>query len=420
MRYAARALLVVILVSLVGCISRTYLPVAPNVLRDGSGSRQLEELPPTEQRPDMRIFYITDRVPERAGGRLVYGHERSSQISYGEATVSLGRDATWKGVVKYSTKGESDQYLMRVTKVEEIGTVMSMADLLQAVNGKVKLSNPQLKENQEAEARQHLEEELAKTPYKDVYIYVHGYNNSFDDSVMRLAGVWHYLGRRGVAIAYSWPAGIGGPLGYFYDRESGEFTVFHLKRALKIIAGCKSVERIHIIAHSRGTDVVTSALRELNIEYSAKGLDAQKELKLWTLVLAAPDLDRDVFRQRFAAENLMGVSRQFVIYCSSGDFALAVADWLFGSSTRLGQVEASSFSAEDRAMLKQLPQVQVVVCEVNGYSTSHAYVFSNPAALSDLVLVLRDGTAAGEANGRPLGYDNGIWYLGDKYFAGKK
>jgi len=43
-----------------------------------------------------------------------------------------------------------------------------------------------------------LSSRLAKTPDKEVYIFVHGYANSFDDSVTTLAQVWHFLGRRGV------------------------------------------------------------------------------------------------------------------------------------------------------------------------------------------------------------------------------
>ena len=44
-----------------------------------------------------------------------------------------------------------------------------------------------------------------------------------------------------------------------HDRESGEFTVYHLKQCLRAVAACPDVERVHLIAHSRGTDVTISA-----------------------------------------------------------------------------------------------------------------------------------------------------------------
>ena len=60
-------LMTVIAVSLAGCASGTRLPVPPNVLRDGSGSTQLRELPAAAQTPDMHLFYVTDRLNEGQG-----------------------------------------------------------------------------------------------------------------------------------------------------------------------------------------------------------------------------------------------------------------------------------------------------------------------------------------------------------------
>lgn len=403
-----------------GCFpSRTQLPVAPNVLRDGSGTSQLEALPPEQKTPQMRIFYITDRKIEKKEDRQVYTHQRAGNVTYGVATVEFPKDVTWAQVAAYSSSGHESQYTLRVGQVQPLGQFVPTIERLKVVDGKLIYADPQARDLEEAQARDILRQELAKTPYKDVYLFVHGFNNTFDDAILRLACLWHYLGRRGLPVAYTWPAGHGGLLGYFYDRESGEFTVFNLKRAIKIIASCPSVERIHIIAHSRGTDVVSTALRELNIEYTSAGLDPQKQMKLDTLVLAAPDLDRDVFRQRFTSENLLGVTRQMVLYASASDGALGLSNWLFGSTIRLGNVGVTDVSPSDMAMLRQLPSAQLVVTDVRGFSTSHDYVFTNPAALSDLILVLRDRKGAGEQNGRPLKDLHGIWYLDNNYFRRK-
>ncbi|MCC6357656.1 MAG: alpha/beta hydrolase [Phycisphaerales bacterium] len=78
---------------------------------------------------------------------------------------------------------------------------------------------------------------LAKTPCKEATIYVHGFNNDFETAASVMAQLWHFCGRAGVPIIYSWPAGSGLNLrGYNYDRESGEFTNFHLKRFLEAVA----------------------------------------------------------------------------------------------------------------------------------------------------------------------------------------
>lgn len=400
-----------------GCSSGERLPVPPNVLRDGSGSKQLADLPPQAHRPDMTLFYVTDRSADGTDQRGErYGYKRSQAVTYGTASVSLGKDVTWDEIVAYSgSKSYSEKYTMTVTKVEKGGTFEPTIKRMKAMNG-VLVLDEEGERREELAAHAVLAKALAQTPQKDVYVFVHGFANSFDDAVLRTAAMWHYVGRKGIAVAYTWPAGHGGMTGYFYDRESGEYTIYHLKRTLKIIAGCPSVERIHLIAHSRGTDVATTALRELNEEYRGGGKNPRVELKLQTLVLAAPDLDSDVFSQRFVCENLIGVADQIVVYGSKEDSAIALAKWLFGADRRVGSFDPAKAAPGVADMLEQLPSIQFVSTDVSGFSTSHAYVFSNPAAMSDLVLVLRDQKRAGAANGRPLGDEVGWWKLDDSYF----
>lgn len=64
-------------------------------------------------------------------------------------------------------------------------------------------------------------------------------------------------------MLHSWPAAYPDALpGYTYDRESSEFMIFHLKQICEILSRSPEVEKIHIVAHSRGTDVTLIMLRE--------------------------------------------------------------------------------------------------------------------------------------------------------------
>jgi esterase/lipase superfamily enzyme len=261
-----------------------------------------------------------------------------------------------------------------------------------------------------------LQARLAENEYKDVFIFIHGFNNSFEDAVFRAAEVWHFLGRVGVPLVYTWPAGYGGIRGYAYDRESGEFTVSHLKSCLQAVACCPGVERVHLIAHSRGADVTISALRELHVACRAQGRSTQKELKLVNLVLAAPDLDEDVFLQRFVAENVLAAARRTTIYSSPRDKAMELADLIFASRGRVGSLAPHDFSPRARQALAQLPNLQFVDCKVTHFSNTHDYVFTHPAALSDLILVLRTRSDPGVEHGRPLIQTaEGVWELSDAY-----
>ncbi|MBU3728103.1 MAG: alpha/beta hydrolase [Phycisphaerales bacterium] len=404
------------------CSGVQRMPPTPNVLRDGSGSAKLSALSEPLRKPDMEILYVTDRSEVGRSERgPEYGYGRATALAFGTATVSLKPSPSWEELVRVSGQGdEHPAFALDMTMVDQVGEVVLTPQSLEVVDGQLKRnaeSAAQL-ETAKAEFLALVKSKLDHSPSKDVYLYVHGFNNSFYDAVARAAILWHSISRQGVFIAYTWPAGYGGPFGYFYDRESGEFTIFHLREMLKVLVELPELERLHIIAHSRGTDVATTALRELNIGYRAQGLDPHTALKLETLMLAAPDLDVEVFAQRFWLENLGAVAKRTVVYFSSEDDAIGVSSWLFGSKTRIGALSQIKFSPAQGELLKQMPQIQLVECQVSGFASSHAYVFGNPAAMSDVVAVLRDRRDAGAESGRPLqSLGNGMWLLDNAYFA---
>jgi esterase/lipase superfamily enzyme len=265
--------------------------------------------------------------------------------------------------------------------------------------------------------RAELSARLARTPVKEVYIFVHGFANSFDDSICTIGELWHFFGRQGVPIAYTWPAGSPGIFSYMYDRESSEFTVYHFKQMLKLVASCPDVREINIICHSRGTDVVGAGLRELCIELRDEGPHARERLKLGAVVMAAPDLDFDVVLQRLATEPVVQLADQWVIYVCSQDSALGLSNWLFGGKRRLGHMHSAMFSADEIAELRASKHVEFVDVEVKNIGGfGHDYFYSNPAVSSDLVLLMRYRQTPGGISRRPLRTTgDGFWDIDDQY-----
>jgi esterase/lipase superfamily enzyme len=176
------------------------------------------------------------------------------------------------------------------------------------------------------------------------------------------------------------------------------------------------VGKIHIIAHSRGTDVVVSALRELHLEISGGDKITRDVLKLGTVVLAAPDLDVDVVIQRGATARLGQVPERSVIYLCEKDEALGFSRFLFGSM-RLGKLQPEVFTPQELAALRDSKKLAIIDARVQKPgSFGHSYFYSNPAVSSDLILVLRNQAPPGAEYGRPLHASaNGFWYIDDKY-----
>ena len=427
-RLVRRAVLCLLVAALAGCSSKPQLMPTPNLYASGIKD-PFPDVPPDMQNNRIEVLYVTDRVPEpnSTPQHVTYGFKRSRSAAVGVATIQIGdANLSWDQLAKASRTNKRDVKLpLTVIDTHEIvrlpPTPKTLIELPSpAERAQHPTSTPSTLqvevEAEEERAKNALRERLARTPRKDVYLFVHGYNNNFDDSVETIGELWHFMGRQGVPVAYSWPAGRGGLLrGYTYDRESSEFTVYHLKETIRMIASVPEVQKIHVLAHSRGTDVATSALRELHLEFQGGGKDTRKELKLGTLILAAPDLDVEVVIQRMVTARLGRVPEMFTLYCCKKDNALGISTWLFGSGERLGKLTAEIFAPEELEAVRARKQLQIVDARIADPGPfGHSYFHANPAVSSDVILAMRYQAFPGPE--RPLLADpKGFWYIDDKY-----
>jgi esterase/lipase superfamily enzyme len=261
-----------------------------------------------------------------------------------------------------------------------------------------------------------LTKRLAQTPRKEVFIYVHGFNNSFEDSIVTTGEFWHFIGREGVPLAYTWPAGEGTIRAYGYTEQSSQYTVYHLKQLLRLVASCPDVQRVHLVGHSRGTDVLTTAIRELHLETRGVARTNEK-FKFGTLILAAPDMDLDVVTQRIWSERISQAFERCIIYVHKGDKALSLSNWLTGGSTRFGDLDLTIFTPDEIHSMRGSERNQFIEARVTEAGKfGHDYYRANPSVSSDLILVLRYQLPAGGKHGRPLRVsDKGFWVLDDNY-----
>ncbi len=389
-----------------GCAESRQLMPTPNLYTDEKATL-FEALPQEYASTLVELIYVTDRVPETdEAGNLRYGFNRSNSLAVGTTVVDLGQNATWEDLVEASrTHTRFGDFELRLDSITEFTRLPPTPIPYQVIDGEI-IEDPEAvaaRDASVARLKAEVRRRLALTPRKDVYIYVHGYHNTFEDAAFALAELWHFFGRQGLPIVYTWPAGHPGIFGYTYDRESSEFTVFHLKQLIKWLAEQPEIENIHLIAHSRGTDVAVSAIRELVIWARGAGLDPREYFKIKNFVLAAPDLDVQVVSQRIAAERLALAIDQATLYSSPDDKAIGLAELLFASPRgRVGTVVIDKLNEEEIGRMKA-NAARVTVVNFEGESTGygHDYFRTNPAVSSDLVLMIRYGLKPGEA-GRPL------------------
>ena len=402
---------------IVGCAGRATLMPTPSVyLVDGYSEQHIT---PALRNRRIDLVYVTDRAPETdVSGVLTYGNERSASMAYGLAHIELGDEALgWPTLVEQSSTDDRQAKIhYNIDLLEELGRFppTPYSFRLTQAGMEIEPSVGQQRDRQRAQLKDLIRSRLELTPTKDVYLFVHGFNNSFEDASITLAGIWHFLERQGVPLVYAWPAARGGLFGYFIDRESGEFTIYHLKETLRVLFAMPEIENIHIIAHSRGTDVATSTLRELVIENRAAGGNPRRDFRIANLVMAAPDLDFGVITQRLMAERFGPAFGQITIYTSEYDKALGISEFLM-SGLRFGRVDAGDIEANERNIFEEVGNVSLINVPKSRSFIGHGYFHDNPAVSADLIRLIQSNAQPGSEK-RPLTFVEGnFWRMEDNY-----
>ena len=207
---------------------------------------------------------------------------------------------------------------------------------------------------------------------KEAFIFVHGYNTTFDDSVRRTAQMAFDLDFDGAPIAYIWPAGDA-LWKYAIAEGNVEWTFRRLQEFLEEVAKNSGAERIHLIAHSMGNRVLLNALN---------GLTVAANKPFHQIVLAAPDIDTEVFTQ--IEQKIVSTADRVTIYASSGDFALKSSK-KFHAYKRLGQAGEDIFASKYTDT--------VGISTVDDTTIGHSYYGDNVQVLSDLALILKQNHA---------------------------
>ena len=172
---------------------------------------------------------------------------------------------------------------------------------------------------------------------RDVLIYVHGFNQSFEQATLDAARLADSVKFRGETILFTWPS-KSALLDYIYDRESAMWSRDALESMLIELIKHPAVNNIHVVAHSMGTMLTVEALRQL---HSRMGEAAA--LKLGAIVLAAPDIDIDVFSS--SVRRIGALAQRITVLTAANDRALGIVNKLAGGVARVGTAEKEQLEA---------------------------------------------------------------------------
>jgi esterase/lipase superfamily enzyme len=299
----------------------------------------------------IKVFYATDRKPS---GNTVrpFTNERDPQAThYGSAVVSFPSAHT-KGLI------EEPQWWRFQFSVDASKHVVSYTPV--ALDKRAYLSGIKTQMNISS---------------KRVLIFIHGYNSTFEETILRTAQIAKDLHFNGVPIAYDWTS-AGNPALYGTDERAIQSSLNRLKSFLFDASRSTGASSITVIAHSMGSQILLSALTELSTQNLMFPID--------NLIFAAPDVDTILFTQQIAQLIESNKVARLTLYASSWDFAVALAAYGVNHASVAGQAGGRLFiwKGIDTIDASRLPREDFF---------GHSYFADTIPALQDLAELINFG-----------------------------
>ncbi len=187
---------------------------------------------------------------------------------------------------------------------------------------------------------------------KPAGVFVHGYNYSYQEALFRLAQMSSDAALGGAPILFDWPSKAS-LAGYIADRDAAAFSRDDFVSVLNDLG--KAGVRTDILAHSMGAWLAVETIRQLSLMKRADTLSQIDEL-----VLAAPDIDIDLFGKQLAMTDRL--RKPIVILAAKDDLALALSRRLAGSAATAGALDINDprtqqLAARDNLMIVDISKL---------------------------------------------------------------
>jgi esterase/lipase superfamily enzyme len=218
--------------------------------------------------------------------------------------------------------------------------------------------------------------DLGRTRSRDVLVFVHGFNTSFEDAALRAAQVAADINFDGAVVVFSWPSAAS-VSSYVRDQQAARNAGFHLLRLLHDVLPGTLPDRVHVLGHSMGSEAIAKAIALLDQSDSLP--------RLAQVVLAAPDLDRRTFGREILPR-LQSRATRVTLYASNDDDALRASRALNGV-WRLG------LGGDSLVVIRGMDTIDA--SRVRADALGHT-LFGNQAVLADLAVLLAEGKSPAE------------------------
>ena len=345
---------------------------SPLIARIESGSTRSSGKP-TPEFAIQRVLFATNRQPAR-GTPVVFGNDPSA-MSYGYADVSLPRDrqlgmleapSIWRLEFR---EDPNKHVVLRATRTEGEATFFDRFG-----------------------------EHVSRSEKREALVFIHGFNQTFDEALKRTAQIAYDLTFDGPAVTFGWPSqGALTPLSYTRDQRNADLSAKALKDLLLRLKGSSPRITIHVIAHSMGNRVLAEALTQMGSDFGTASGRPLREV-----AMIAPDIDAELFRQ--AARQIAGRAERVTLYASSKDSALRAAQRVAGYP-RAGE------AGPGLLVIPGIDTIDASAVETSLLGLGHSYYADNRTILADLHSLIRGRRPSDRFGLSPVKGPSGSYWL---------
>ncbi|MGI9409059.1 MAG: alpha/beta hydrolase [Hyphomicrobiaceae bacterium] len=311
------------------------------------------------------VFYGTDRVREQGPKRISYTAERGERLDIGRALVTVPKvhevpniERPWVYKVPFFN-------IEIYREKEDPSKHFTLRELKQLTEDEfISLVRTRL---------------AASSVYKGhALLFVHGFNTTFDYAIYRAAQLSYDLKFDGGSFVYSWPSrGEVSATGYTWDATSSENAEDYLDKFLTLIAKKSGATSITVIAHSMGNKLLLPVLEKLKLR-------GDSDVKISQVILAAPDVDRDIFTK--LAKKIQGISSGITLYAAANDRALDLSGQFWGGGPRAGDVPQGG-----PVVVPGIDTIDVTATSTDVFSLNHAGYAEKTELLGDIRALMLGG-----------------------------
>lgn len=294
-----------------------------------------------------RVWYATNRVPIQGGGKITgFGNDPDphDEVHYGRcyAFVPKSHRPGGMGTPFYRrwSKGRFKADHIKLTRQESVsGADDYFADLRR--------------------------EFKAFPDARQLLVYIHGYNVSFEGAALRAAQIGFDLECE--TAFFSWPS-CAQPEKYPADKDRIEDSEEEIAEFLTRVVKESGAEAVHLIAHSMGNRGLARVAHDVLVKAG---------VRFANIILAAPDVQRKLFMK--LAASYPNIADRTTLYVSPRDLALKASKWLQGAP-RAGLVPPVT-------IVKGIDTVRVT--QFNLLDLGHGYWATAREVINDMYQLMR-------------------------------